>query len=371
MKVMFSIFNGKKAAQYIFFEMLPSFLMGVLVFVSIILMFQILRLTDFALVHGVDLKTIFTIVSYVVISMLPVLLPMSLLFAILLTYGRLSQDSEIVAMKASGLHMATILTPAILLATVIAIFSAQTSFNIAPWGNRQFEVLYSRIGSSKAGVALKEGTFAEGFFDKVVYAGKVNSEKGLLEKVFIYDESSSNVPLTIIAKRGQIVTEGEFGQQKVMLRLEDGNIHRQTTTHTKIQFNTYDIQLNTEGPITDREKSLQSLSLQEIQEKRQDPQLKPEEALRLTSEYHKRWAISVLCLVFAMIGVGLGTTTNKRAAKAGGMILCIGIIVVYWIMYVAAEGLARSGEVPVALAIWSPNILFGLFGIESLRRNWN
>lgn len=368
---MFSMFNGKKAAQYIFFEMLPSFLMGLLVFVSIILMFQILRLTDFALVHGVDLSTISTIVSYVVISMLPALLPMSLLFAILLTYGRLSQDSEIVAMKASGLHMATILTPALLLAIIISIFSAQMSFNVGPWGNRQFEVLYSRIGSSKAGVALKEGTFAEGFFDKVVYAGKVNSETGQLERVFIYDEDSSDVPLTIIAKKGRIITEGELGQQNVMLRLEDGDIHRQTQTHTKIKFDTYDIQLNSTGPISDREKSLQSLSLDEIQSRLKNNELKQEESIRLEAEYHKRWAISILCVVFALIGVGLGTTTNKRAAKAGGMILCIGIIVFYWVMYVAAEGLARSGQVPVAAAIWAPNILFGLLGIETLRRNWN
>src|SRR5437868_11670637 len=107
---MFSIFNGQKAAQYIFFEMLPSFILGLIVFVSIILMFQVLRLTEFALVHGVDLKTIAEIVGYICISMLPALFPMSLLFAIILTYGRLSSDSEVVALKASGLHMGMILS---------------------------------------------------------------------------------------------------------------------------------------------------------------------------------------------------------------------------------------------------------------------
>ena len=103
---MFSMFHGKKAAQYIFFEMLPSLILGLVVFISIILMFQALRLTEFALVHGVALKTIAEIVGYVIISLLPVLFPMALLFSVLLTYGRLSQDSEIVAMKAAGLNMA-------------------------------------------------------------------------------------------------------------------------------------------------------------------------------------------------------------------------------------------------------------------------
>src|SRR5690606_25183125 len=102
---MFGLFNGRKAAQYIFFEMLPSFVLGLSIFVSIILMFQVLRLTDWTLTHGVPLKNVVEIISYVVISMLPILFPMALLFSILLTYGRLSQDSEVVAMKASGLHM--------------------------------------------------------------------------------------------------------------------------------------------------------------------------------------------------------------------------------------------------------------------------
>lgn len=240
---MISIFRGKKAAQYIFFEMLPGFILGLVVFISIILMFQVLRLTEFALIHGVDLKTIAEIIAYICISMLPALFPMSLLFAVILTYGRLSSDSEVVAMKASGLHMGMILSPAVVLSVLVGILSAQTSFEIAPWGNRQFEVLYSRLGSSKAAVAIKEGTFSEGFFDLVVYANKVDSDKGLLENVFIYDERDSDAPLTIIAKHGAIVPDPKSPGHNVLLRLEDGDIHRKTQTHTKIKFDTYDIRL--------------------------------------------------------------------------------------------------------------------------------
>ncbi|MGZ3774696.1 MAG: LPS export ABC transporter permease LptF [Pseudobdellovibrionaceae bacterium] len=366
-----SIFFGKKAAQYIFFEMLPSFIVGLMVFISIILMFQVLRLTEFALIHGVSLKTIAEIIGYVIISLLPVLFPMALLFSILLTYGRLSQDSEIVAMKASGLSMSTLLSPAIILAALVGVISAQMSFNIAPWGNRQFEVLYSRIGNTKAGAVIKEGTFSEGFFDMVVYANDVDSNNGTLKKVFIYDEKSGDIPLTIIAKEGEIIPDPEKPGNEVLLRLRDGEIHRQAKTHTKISFKTYDVHFSQPLNIQEREKSPQSLTLQEVRnrlkENLQDQELKR----TLQTEYHKRWAISVLCIVFAMIGVGLGTTTNRRAAKAGGMILCIGLIVFYWILYVAAEGMARGGSLPPALAIWTPNILFGIFGFNSLRKNWN
>lgn len=366
-----SIFNGKKAAQYIFFETLPSFVMGLIVFVSIILMFQVLRLTEFALVHGVSLKTIAEIVAYICISLLPALLPMSLLFAILLTYGRLSADSEIVAFKASGLSMSMILLPALVLATLVSIISAQMSFEIGPWGNRQFELLYTRIANTKAAIVLKEGTFADGFFDMVIYANHVDSSKGEMQKVFIYNESSSDTPLTIIAKAGQILPDPDAPGHSVLLRLTDGDIHRKAQTHTKIKFDSYDIQLMDPIKLENREKSPQSLTLQDIRERLQEQKLDNENRRMLQTEFHKRWATTLLCIVFALIGVGLGTTTNRRAAKAGGMIVCIGLIIAYWILYVAAEGLARSGSIPPALAIWTPNVLFGIFGIEALRRNWN
>ncbi|QLY24204.1 LPS export ABC transporter permease LptF [Bdellovibrio sp. KM01] len=368
---MFSIFNGKKAVQYIFFEMLPSFVLGLLVFISIILMFQVLRLTEFALVHGVALKTIGEIVGYVVISLLPVLFPMALLFSVLLTYGRLSQDSEIVAMKASGLAMGTLIIPALLLALIVGIVSAQTSFVIAPWGNRQFEVLFTRLANTKATAVIKEGTFAEGFFDMVVYANEVDSKNGKLRKVFIYDEKNGDVPLTVIAKEGSLLPDPERPGQEVLLRLQNGEIHRQTKTHTKISFDTYDVHFSEPDQYEERAKSPPSLTLEEVKNRLKQDFKDPEEHRIMQTELHKRWAISILCVVFSLIGVGLGTTTNRRAAKAGGMILCIGIIIFYWVLYVAAEGAARSGSLPVAIAIWAPNIIFGAIAIQSLRKNWN
>ncbi|WP_255489992.1 LPS export ABC transporter permease LptF [Bdellovibrio sp. KM01] len=371
MNPMFSIFNGKKAVQYIFFEMLPSFVLGLLVFISIILMFQVLRLTEFALVHGVALKTIGEIVGYVVISLLPVLFPMALLFSVLLTYGRLSQDSEIVAMKASGLAMGTLIIPALLLALIVGIVSAQTSFVIAPWGNRQFEVLFTRLANTKATAVIKEGTFAEGFFDMVVYANEVDSKNGKLRKVFIYDEKNGDVPLTVIAKEGSLLPDPERPGQEVLLRLQNGEIHRQTKTHTKISFDTYDVHFSEPDQYEERAKSPPSLTLEEVKNRLKQDFKDPEEHRIMQTELHKRWAISILCVVFSLIGVGLGTTTNRRAAKAGGMILCIGIIIFYWVLYVAAEGAARSGSLPVAIAIWAPNIIFGAIAIQSLRKNWN
>lgn len=363
--------RGTKAISYIFFEMIPGFILGLTVFVSIILMFQVLRLTEFALIHGVDLPTVGQIIGYICISMLPALFPMSLLFAILMAYGRLSSDSEIVAMKACGLPMTVLAAPALILGILVATLSARTSFEIAPWGNRQFEVLWSRLSNTKAAAAIKAGTFSESFFDMVVYAKDVDSDKGLLKGVFIYDEKQGDTPLTIIAKSGQIIPDPEMPGHRILLRLNDGDIHRKGQSHTKIKFNVYDLKLF--DPIKDegREKSPQSQTLDDLNNLLNQPELKADERLTYQTEYHKRWAIALLCPVFALMGVGLGTTTNKRSQKAGGMILCILLIIVYWVVYLVCEGLSRSGQVPPILAMWAPNVLFSALGIYTLRKNWN
>lgn len=358
--------RGKKAISYIFFETLPGFLIGLLVFVLIILMFQVLRLTEFALIHGVGLKTVMEIIAYICISMLPVLFPMSLLFAVIMTYSRLSQDSEIIAMKASGLSLTSLVAPALVLGLLVALVSSKTTFQIAPWGNRQFEVLYSSMANNKAAATIKAGTFSEGFFDLVVYANEVDTNKGDLKNVFIYNERDPSKPMTIIAKKGQIIPDPLRPGQSVVLHLLDGDIHRKSETHTKIKFDKFDLQLfeNVRNEI--REKSSQSYTMNDIKNIIADPKTKADDLVIFITEFHKRWAIAVMCLVFAMIGVGLGMQTNRRQQKAGGLVLCLGVIIVYWVLYVTMEGFARNGQLKPAIAIWFPNTLFGLFSLYLL-----
>ncbi len=361
---------SKKAFAYIFFELLPSFFLGIFVFIFIILMFQVLRLTDFALIHGADLRTLAKLVGFICISLLPALLPMSLLFAVILTYNRLSNDSEIIALKASGVSMWSIASPAGVLGLIICALSAQTTFQIAPWGNRQSEVLITQLGNTKAAANIKAGTFSDKFFNMVIYANEVNSEEGVLNDVFIFDETS-DPPVTIIANQGILIPDSEMPGHKAMLRLINGEVHRTNKSHTKVSFQSSDIRLTDPIISKDREKSPQSLSFAEIQRGLEAGELTPENKILLQVEFHKRIAIATLCLTFALLGVGLGVNTNRRNPKAGGMILCVGLIVVYWALHLSCEGLARGGRLPVGPALWTPTAIYFMAALFSLRKIWN
>lgn len=367
------MFKNRRVFGYLLSEIIPSFLLGVFVFICVLLMFQALRLTEFLLVHGIKWTTMAKIMGYMSISFLPLLLPMSLLFAVLMTYNRFSLDSEIIAFKSSGVNTWYIIAPALAFALMVTFISSQTSFYLAPWGNRQFEVLINRLGNTKAAASIKEGTFSEGFFDLVVYANKVNSQTGVLNDLFIYDEKNPDAPLTIVALEGQIIPDSTHPGHSVLLRLFNGQIHRKGESHTVINFDSYDVLLNDPIKLEEKKKSASSLNLDELRILRRPDAagVSPEMRKDYDIEYHKRSALSAACLVFGILGLAFGIVTNRRSGKSSGFILSVGFIILYWVVYLSFESLVRSNQISAALGLWLPNLLFALFGAYHLRKAWS
>lgn len=355
----------RSAFRYIFWDIIPGFFLGLIAFILILLMFQVLRLMEFALIHGIDSSVILEIFTYLTVSFLPIVLPMSLLLATLLAYNRLSNDSEVIAFKSLGLHLGHIASPAIFLSLLVFLLSVYTTFYMAPWGNRQFEVLINKISATKASTTIREGVFSDGFFDLTVYVNKINSQTNKLENIFIYDDRHKT-PLTVIAQSGQILKD-EKSHEKVLLRLEDGDIYKQNENHTKIHFKSYDIFLEKKRSLTYKRKTPPSLNYNDLRKVLNSPNAPPEQMKIFKTEWHKRWALAVACIIFSLVGIGLGVRTNQRSGSSGGMTLSIGVIVSYWIFYLIFESLGQNGWLPIAFALWVPNMIFGLFAFRWLR----
>ena len=351
--------------------MVPTFFVGVISFVSILLLFQVLKLTETLLQHDVSIRTLVHLLSYMSISFLPAILPMSLIFAIVLSYNRLSSDSEVIAMKSLGLSMWPIITPGIVIGCCVAVLSGYTSFKIGPWGNRQFELLITEIASSKIQSRIREGTFTSDFFNLVVYTNKIDRDTGELENVFIYDERDTNSPTTIIADKGRIVSEKSFNSYKAFVRLINGDIHKiSKSSHTKIHFQTYDLQIIEPANKKRRDKSINSLNYKDLSNFINTTK-DPKQLRSYIYEWHKRFALSVACILFVLVGIGLGCRTNNRSGKSGGGVISVGVIVVYWVLFVIGNSLMKNPSIPIWLAAWLPAIIMFPWGIYLLRRNWN
>lgn len=313
------------------------------------------------------------------VQFLPMILPMSLLFASLFTYNRLSNDSELVAMKASGLSIVHIGMPSILLGLIVFITALYTSFYVGPWGSKQFDLLVQKIGQTKASANIREGSFSEGFFDMVVYANKVETKNGVLGDLFIYDERNPNNPLTIVAKLGQIIKDTDAPDKFTMLRLIDGQIHKnQLGSYTIVHFDTYDINLAATIHSNDDDFNPNIYNYDQLTDQisayktKNSSDLKEKETLTsLQREYHKRWALSFSCLIFAILGIGFGAITNRRNNKSNGVVLSLGVIVSYWIIYIVFDSAVKSGRLPAHIGLWAPNILFMAIAFFRLRKVWS
>ncbi len=365
------MWRSRRAFIYIFSDILPSFILGVLVFISILLMFQALRLTEFILLHGIKFQFVLDLMTYMSISFLPMIMPMSLLFAVLLTYNRLSHDSEFIALKGIGHTPSSLITPAISMGLIAALFSMQIAFYLAPWGNRQFELLISYLGNTKAAASIKEGTFSEGFFDLVIYANKVNSDQGLLQNLFIYDDKNPKSPLTAIAPEGQIIPDENSPGHSVKLRLFNGQIYRSGMNNTVVNFDSYDITLNDPIRFEERKKSSPSLNYQELSERLTNPEYTSAEQFQYLIEFHKRFALAGACLVFSIIGSAFGIQNNRRSGKSNGFVTSVGFIVLYWILYILFEGMARNQVLTPIVGTWLANFVLTLWGLIVLRKKLN
>ncbi|MGZ3513350.1 MAG: LPS export ABC transporter permease LptF [Thermodesulfobacteriota bacterium] len=350
----------KTASVYILKEIVPIFLIGLMVFTVILLMDKILKLIELVVNRGASLSNILMLFVFISPSFLILTIPIAVLLATLLTFGRLSSDSEITAFKASGMSLYQLFIPISVFALCTFLLSNFLVFYGLPWGNRGFKSTLFLIARSKADIEIKERVFSDTFSGLVVYVDRVPLQGKRMEGILIYDERDKEKSNTIIAKEGFLIKNGP--DQDIILRLITGDIHRyepKLQTFQKIKFDTYDLKLELAKTSKAIEKKLKDkeMSIDDIQEKIKEVKKKGGDTIPYEVEIHKRYAIPFTCIVFALMGVPLGIQP-RRSGRSYGFILSILILLAYYISVTVSELLAMKKTMPPLLAGWTPNLLF-------------
>lgn len=353
---------------YILKETLPIFFIGLLTFTVILLMDKILKLIELIVTRGVSFSKILMLLLFISPSFLVFTIPMAFLLGTLLSFGRLSGDSEITAFKASGVSLYQLFLPISILSIIAYLFTSFLVFYGLPWGNRGFIATIYLIAQSKADIEIKERVFNDVFDGLVVYVDKVPIQGKRIEGVLIYDERDKEKVNTIFAKEGFLNSDPK--SQEVVLRLLSGDIHRfepKTKVYQKMKFDTYDLKLELGKTFAAMGKKLKEheMSIDEIKEKIEKMKKKGEDTTGQEVELHKRYAIPFACIVFGLIGVPLGIQP-RRSARSYGFILGILILMTYYMSLTASEILAMRKTIPPFLAGWAPNLLFSGLGVYLL-----
>jgi lipopolysaccharide export system permease protein len=357
-------------------EVAAPFLGGLIFFSFVFLMFQMLRLAEFFIVHGVSIGSLTKLCFLLMLSFLPTALPIAFLVGVLVGFGRLSSDSELVAMKAHGLSLYRLAAPVAGFAVLVSALSLALNLEWVPNGEQALKKNMLQISNTKVIAAIKEGTFTSGFFDLLIFADKLDPKSNKLQRVFIYDERNSKNPMTIIAQEGELIPikpSEKVGNQKnntlSLLKLYRGSIHNNDIsekTYQKINFGEYRLYLKMPGGSGISTVKPKMMPYRKLIHAMESHARSSSTFREISGELWRRISVALSPLFFVILGIGYGTV-RTRAVRAGAMLISFSVILVYWTLQVYMTSLVHNGTLPPELAMQIPNLILLLIAIPGFR----
>ncbi|MBM4256424.1 MAG: LPS export ABC transporter permease LptF [Deltaproteobacteria bacterium] len=357
---------GKILCRYIYRELATPFFFALLIFTIILFTVRILKLVELVVNRGVPLEQLLAIFLYILPAFFEVTVPMSLLLALLWSFGRLSSDREIVALKSCGISFLQMAVPVAVATLLVLCGTFFLTLYARPWSNAALRGVIYEVTKTRATAGLKEKTFNDEFAGVVVYTDEIHPPGTLLQGVMIADNRSAQKQNTIFARQGLVVVNED--NQLLTLRLFDGTVHSTEVSRKGYQtthFSTYDLTLNLAAALTEMTQATaapQELSLRTLQFVINEKQQNGERVNAELSEWHRRFSLPFSCVVFALLALPLAIRP-AWGFRSHGFAISIAIIVAYYVLLTVGETLGKKGSLPPALALWLPNLVLGTVGI--------
>lgn len=368
--------------RYILKEIAPPFLLGLMAYSFVLLMNQILLLSEMFIARGVALRDVLSLLVFLVPSVLAFTVPMSVLMGILAGLSRMSSDSEITAVKTLGIDNRRLLRPILVFSfTGMAVTAFLTLF-LAPRANYKWVQTLSGSVLAKVQLRINPREFNESIPHTVIYVQDIPGDR-TWRNVFVALSPPGKEPRMIFARRGRVNFHQE--EKRATLELFDGTAHSYPQAspeeYTVTAFDSWEEELDVKGLYTEaarqkrvREKDIGELlrdlpvitdDVTRLSESGREAGLLKTRRRDLIShwvEVHKKFALPCACLIFALVGIPLGASTRK-GGRTGGFTLSIAIIVFYYVLITAGENLAMDERIAPWLGMWGPNLLLFLGGL--------
>jgi LPS export ABC transporter permease LptF len=345
----------------------PLFLsLGVLSFVMV-LVGNLKKIADLVINRGVDIYSVLKLFMFMTPYIVTYALPISVLIAVLISLGRLSSDNEIVAIRASGINLFSLILPLIIIGIILSLALVIFNDRAASYAHYAYRKTLIEVGIKNPTAAFEEGVFINSFQKYILFIYRVDQKKNKLGNVRIYEPQGEGKPTrTIIAKAGEFIAVPE--KNTIKLKLMDGTSDEPDPEHPtnfyKLNFKTYFMNLNL-AQAQDKDKigkKPKDMSIQEL--KAEIAKLRSEgiDAAPLITQIHEKIALAFSCLVFILLGSSLAMITRRRE-KSINIGIAILVIVVYYPLFIGCEALAIEGNLNPQIAMWIPNIIFGITGV--------
>ena len=367
----------RRLDRYIVTEILGPLGLGFLVYTFILLIRFLFQSAEMIIRRGLPVSIVGRLLLMTLPNIVVLTLPMSLLFGTLIAVGRLSSDSELIAMRASGTSLLTLYRPILLLSGTLTLLNTLLMVYVLPWGNHALQELRLEIATETVSQQVEPRVFYEEWEGKVVYVFEVPQGSKRWKGVFLAESipATQNNQVTI-ADWGEVLVDP--AGERVVLRLYNATQHKvdlnspdryEISRHKRLDLVLDDQFTSEQKAKLSASKGIRELTLSELRELQRDPSAATEQRNLARVEVHKKFSIPAACLVFGLFALPLGIN-NRRGGKASGFALSIGVLILYYLMLNNGEEAARFGKMPAWLAMWAPNILLAGLGLFLLvRRN--
>jgi LPS export ABC transporter permease LptF/LPS export ABC transporter permease LptG len=351
--------------RYIVREVFRHALLGLAVFTFVFFVPQLVRLMELFVRHSGSGAQILELFLCIFPGVFTFTLPMAVLIGVLLGLGRMSADSEIIALTALGIGRRRILLPVGVLAVSGGLVTLCMTLWLGPFAVHKYRSLETDLLASQASFAVQPRVFDERFPKLVLYVNDVSASGTQWHGVFLAEAGGENGSQLTLAENAIVIAEPKEG--KLELHLRGGSTHEfsreDPDRYSVTAFGQSDWPLEVNGlvPAQPRELSNSERSLREL--------LNSHDAnwREARVELHHRLAFPAACLVFALIAVPLGAQP-RRGGRAAGSLLAVVIIASYYLLTVIGTGFARQDAVPPAVGIWGADMLLAILGMALLPR---
>jgi LPS export ABC transporter permease LptF/LPS export ABC transporter permease LptG len=351
--------------RYIVREVFRHALLGLIVFTFVLFVPQMVRLMELFVRHTGNGSQILELFLCVFPGLFTFTVPMGILIGVLLGLGRMSADSEIIALTALGIGRRRILLPVGVLAFLSFALTLAFTLWLAPKSLRTLRQIETQLVTSQISFQVQPRVFDERFPHLVLYVNDVSASGLQWHGVFLAEANDENGSRLTLAESAIVIAEPAEG--RLELHMQGGTTHellRNDPEHYSVTaFGQSDLPIAFSGLDTTEPRQLSN----------------PERGWRdllhdhgpgwreARVELHRRLAFPVACFVFALIAVPIGAQP-RRGGRAAGSLIAVVIIAAYYLIFIFGAGMSRQGAVPPAAGIWFANALFAVVGLCLLPR---
>ena len=332
-------------------------------FVMLLLVFTLFELLGDILHNSISVLT----VGEYLLNVTPYFLynpiaPMSMLLAVLVTFGLLQRSNEIIAIKATGISLYRIVIPVLLASCLVAGLLFLSDQFYLPYTNKRQDELRNRIKGKPAQTYLRpDRKWIFGQHNDIYYYQLFDPDRDTFGgvSVFQFDPHTFQITHRIAAERAH--WSGPMGRWVYEQGWERSLMGSAIENYHKFDAATYPQLAEPPAYFKKEVKQSSEMNYEELRRYIHDLEQSGFDVVRLRVQLQKKIAYPLITLVMAVLAIPFAISAGKRSTLAG-VATAIGIGVVYWTISGLFEAMGNLSQLPPTVAAWSPNVVFGFIG---------